>query len=396
MNYFNNNSFIYFPSFSTAGIAPELKQDFKFSNGTPIRFYSSEMGDLRYPYFLLSAGANYRNKDARKDFGLSDDVLVVGDSGGFQIKTGNLEWKPELRETILRWLENNSDIAMNLDIPPGGKIFKEYDECLKMSIENFEYFAKNRIEGKVDFINILQAGFDNRTLDWYNGVKDFQFEGWSIGGCQGQKLSSMLYAVAILLQGKEHLKLNNKWLHILGTAKVFDFFMLEQLQKSLNEVGSNMRVTTDSSSPDYAVVFGGYYMNYSFKKMSIDSVNLPKREDIFNDDLPLPRVTKFDEVIRGCVKYGDVAKYNRTCFTGMSAHNLYVLVDCIDKVKEIMNSHDDLINQIVKNDSFKLLNSIDEMVKSDSPMEVYKKYEPLYLKMSNPRQEEKVITNKFF
>ena len=148
--------FIYFPSFSSAGIAPELKQNFKFNNGTPCRFYSKEMGDIRYPYFLISAGANFRNKDARKDFGLSDDVLVVGDSGGFQIKTGNLTWKPELRETILRWLEDNCDIAMNLDIPPGGKVFTDYDECLKMSIENFEYFAKNRVDGSADFINIFK------------------------------------------------------------------------------------------------------------------------------------------------------------------------------------------------------------------------------------------------
>jgi len=43
--------------------------------------------------------------------------------------------------------------------------------------------------------------------------------------------------------------------------------MLQQLQKSLDSVGSNMRVTTDSSSPDYAVVFGGYYMNYSLKNI---------------------------------------------------------------------------------------------------------------------------------
>ena len=189
--------FIYFPSFSSAGIAPELKQDFRFSNGTPCRFYSKDMGDIRYPYFLISAGANFRNKDARKDFGLSDDVLVVGDSGGFQIKTGNLTWKPELKETILRWLEDNCDIAMNLDIPPGGKVFTDYDECLKMSVDNFEYFAKHRQEGSADFINILQSGFDHRTLDWYNAVKDFQFEGWSIGGVQGSKLSSMLYALAI-------------------------------------------------------------------------------------------------------------------------------------------------------------------------------------------------------
>ena len=80
----------------------------------------------------------------------------------------------------------------------------------------------------------------------------------------------------------------------------------------------------------------------------------------------------------------------------MSIHNLYVLVECIDRIKEIMNSHDGLIEQIVNVDMFKLLKSIDEMVKSDSPMEVYKKYEPLYLKLSNPNQESKVITNTFF
>ena len=45
-------------------------------------------------------------------------------------------------------------------------------------------------------------------------------------------------------------EVNNQWLHLLGTAKISDFFMLQQLQKSLNSVGSNMRVTTDSSSPD--------------------------------------------------------------------------------------------------------------------------------------------------
>lgn len=390
------SNFIYFPSFSTAGVAPELKKDFRFGNNVPCRFYSEEMKDLRYPYFLLSAGANYRTKDARKKFGLSDDVLVVGDSGGFQIKTGNLDWKPELKETILRWLEDNSDIAMNLDIPPGGKIFKDYDQCLNMSAENFAYFQEHRVPGKVDFINILQAGYDDKTLSWYNKVKEFEFEGWSIGGCQGQKLSSMLYAVAILLDGKEHLKPNNKWLHILGTAKVFDFFMLEQLQKSFNEVGSNFRVTTDSSSPDYAVVFGGYYLDYSLKRMNIESVNFPKREDIFNNELTLPAVTKFDELIKGQLHYKDVFEYNRTSFTGMSIHNLYVLTECIERIQELMSHHDDLINQVVGDDKFRLLKSIDEMVKSDRPMDVYDKYKPLYLKLSNPRKQEPTQTNKFF
>ena len=50
----SSKSFIYFPSFSSAGVAPELKQNFKFDNGTSCRFYSDDMGDLRYPYFLIS------------------------------------------------------------------------------------------------------------------------------------------------------------------------------------------------------------------------------------------------------------------------------------------------------------------------------------------------------
>ena len=390
------SNFIYFPSFSTAGVAPELKKDFRFPNGTTCRFYSDEMNDMKYPYFLLSAGANYRNKNARKDFGLTEDVLVVGDSGGFQIKTGNLQWRPDLKETILRWLEDNSDIAMNLDIPPGGKIFKDYDECLNLSTKNFEYFAKHRVPGKVDFINILQAGYDDRTQDWYNQVSQFDFDGWSIGGCQGQKISSMLYAVAILLEGKEHLKPHNKWLHILGTAKIFDFYMLEQLQKSFIDVGSNFKVTTDSSSPDYAVVFGGYYLDYSLKKMNIESVNFPKREDIFKNELQLPKVTKFDDLIEGGLTYNDVFEYNRTGFTGMSIHNLYVLVECIERIQDLMNHHDELINQIVGDEKFQILKSIDEMVKSESPMEVFHKYKPLYLKYSNPREQERKQINKFF
>ena len=172
--------------------------------------------------------------------------------------------------------------------------------------------------------------------------------------------------------------------------------MLQQLQKSLNSVGSNMRATTDSSSPDYAVVFGGYYMNYSLKKMTIESVNFPKKQDIFNNKLSLPQVTKFDSLIKDCISYQTIYDWTRGAFTSMSIHNLYVLVECIDRIKEIMNSHDGLIEQIVNNDMFKLLKSIDEMVKSDLPMEVFKKYEPLYLKLSNPNQEVKKITNTFF
>ena len=65
-------------------------------------------------------------------------------------------------------------------------------------------------------------------------------------------------------------------------------------------------------------------------------------------------------------------------------------------MKEIINSHDDLISQITGKDFYTLLLSIDEMVNSVSPMDIYKKYEPLYLKLSNPRKEPQIKTHLFF
>ena len=84
----------------------------------------------------------------------------------------------------------------------------------------------------------------------------------TVGG--GGRNVYAMSGVLSLLNGKEHLNENNKWFHILGISKVSDFLMLNQLQKSLNEVGSKVIVTTDSSSPDESVVFGGYYLDYNF------------------------------------------------------------------------------------------------------------------------------------
>ena len=75
---------------------------------------------------------------------------------------------------------------------------------------------------------------------------------------------------------------------------------------------------------------------------------------------------------------------------------MYVLLDCIRRIKEIANSHSDLVEQITTPDINNLLKSVDELVKSENPIETYNKYQPLYLKLSNPNKEEKKVINKFF
>ena len=111
--------FIYFPSLSAGGFASNLIKDTKLSNGTTCRFYDdSYPEEFRHKAFLITAGHYYKKMDIRDQFGLGKDTLVFGDSGGYQIATGALKYTDDLREKIFHWLEANSDVAANLDIPP--------------------------------------------------------------------------------------------------------------------------------------------------------------------------------------------------------------------------------------------------------------------------------------
>jgi hypothetical protein len=49
-----------------------------------------------------------------------------------------------------------------------------------------------------------------------------------------------------LLEGKEHLQDRNEVLHILGTSRIKDFFLLIQLQKSLEDVGQERFIDPDA------------------------------------------------------------------------------------------------------------------------------------------------------
>ena len=136
------SKFKYFPSFSVAGFGQALRKDLKLKNGLTSRFYSKDFPEkYRHTEFLISAGHFLRHDDLYGEHGFTKDNLVMGDSGGFQIASGALKWDKSLLEKVFIWLENNSDIAMNLDIPPKIKYEGMYEECLKISKENFKYFA---------------------------------------------------------------------------------------------------------------------------------------------------------------------------------------------------------------------------------------------------------------
>ena len=398
------NKFKYFPSFSVGAFGDALRKNYKFDDGFPCRFYSDEFPEkFRHNEFLISAGHFIKNNpDLYNEHGFTSKNLIMGDSGGYQICSGATKWKPELTQQSFEWLEKNSNIAMNLDIPPRLKYDGQFDECLSLSKDNFKYFADNQ-SGNTDYLNVIQGVDEFEFQKWYDEVKQFPFQGWAIGG-SGFSYYKFLSGLMVLLDGNEHYNPNIKYFHILGSSRITYFLMLIQLQKSLNEIGVDITVTTDSSSPDRAVVFGTYYSGYSIKRGTWEGIGFPNEKnnpDIVDEFVKLqnptfPIINEFDIELSKHVDFNSI-KDGRTYSTGMRLHNFQFFKDVINKVESIVYGHDFILQQTLSTDIYKILHSIDDMVKSDNPRLVFEQHKPLYSKMSNTKKEIQAnSTHTFF
>ena len=227
----DKKKFIYFPSFSSKESFLK-KDDFKMGDLETIRFYDDRYPEkFRHKFFLLTAAAFYKKKEHTRTALGMQDTFILGDSGGFQIASGAIKYlnesisvKEMVRDQLFDWLENNSDLAMNLDIPPKITLAGQFEMALDLSIENFKHF-ENKQSGKTKFLNVLQMGNGLQTYDkWYNATKDFEFKGWGIGGTTKQHYNS-IYVMAMFLKNKELEKKNIEYLHFLGTTSPFNFLV---------------------------------------------------------------------------------------------------------------------------------------------------------------------------
>ncbi len=410
----NNKQFIYFPSFSVGNVSNAMAKGLKFRNELEMRFYSKTFPErYQHPFFLVTAGHFYKKPKFIEEWGFTQnpDTLLLGDSGGFQIASGAIKWNPTLPKIMMEWLENNSHIAMNLDIPPRLQYDGKFNECLEISKKNFEYFDKNR-KGKTKFLNVLQGNNEVTYYEWYNQVKGFEFDGWGIGGCGGS-LYRFMSGIMALMQGKEHYNKNRKYCHILGTSKVIDFFILSQLQKSLNDIGSEMRVTTDSSTPSRAVVYGLYYHDINLKDATFSSLHIPKERaennksvtkntanNISSQESLLPNLIPFDDLLEGSYTYEDLRDWTIEGYAAVVLHNFMFFKDVMHKINSYVEGHPYFLEQVLNTDNFMLLKSVDEMVKAyengTTPAKVFAKYEQLYRKLSTINTTSNITNSKFF
>ena len=370
--------FSYYPSLSAGASKNWLMKNHEIQPGISSRFYTDEYPEKwRSKYFLITAGHHYKNMNTNRDFGC-EGAQVLGDSGGFQLATGAINWDPSFKETIFKWLETNSDIAMNLDLPPRVKLEGKFDYCLDISLENFKYFEENQT-GKTAFLNVLQGNEEETYRYWYEKVKAFDFQGWGFGNCR--RIDHLMYALAIMIKEKEFLKDSCKFLHILGASKVYDFVIYEYLQKIMNKyTGGKVQVSTDSSSPGLMSVYGGYYFNTDYRTGTFLTAHFGRPTDVnYNLDAPLP--CKLDDCVACKGKtYRDIVDFKTPSYMTIVHHNLHIFIDAVNTIKTTLQSHDEILKDIVDPMIYQLCMCIKEMFESTDPFTVYQKYKPLYSK----------------
>jgi hypothetical protein len=385
---------IYFPSFSV-GLGPYMKREEAITADLNYRFYDDKFPEaFRHKYFLVTAGHFYKQKGYRESLGLNNGSLVIGDSGGFQIASGAFKkFNPDKTPTeIFEWLEENSDLAVNLDVPPRMTMEGKFKESLALSKKHFDLFQKLQT-GKTKFLNVIHS-YDNPEdyAVWYDAVKHYEFNGWCVGS-GGGSLARTMYAVALLLQRGEFAKKNVQYIHFLGQTKIFDMLFYNFLQRMLDENGySQVQVTTDSSTPVQYSLYGNviHSANYSDLSYKLFYMDTKVKADA---DYRIPCQASCPICDRiGFLTYNTYDTYTRHM---LSFHNFFMFLHIFKDIKKLASTHLELLKGFIKVEQLKVFESLFKMfAEPEKALAVYEKNKGVYAKLSSDEKSPQDIKKR--
>ena len=323
-----------------------------------LNFINPEEGYFTYPTALYSAGhacldmekvADRDSMCVNRDRKFS---TIVGDSGGYQLGKGiiKFDWKDfegnkanAVRSNILNWLELTADWSMTLDVPSWAADdlnspktgLTSFKDCLDGTVYNNKFFQKNRL-GQTKFLNVLQGDDWESACTWYDAVKDFEFEGWAMGGINMCDMEVMLKRLIIMRDEK---KLDGKdWMHVLGTSQLDWACFLTQVQRQVRKhINENFTISFDSASAFLSTANGLVYTHNLFtpKRWSYIMEKAPDDKRLKGSDIPFPFKSAIGERLemKDICWYGegDLNKNNKEgktswdsfSYTLMMAHNVY-------------------------------------------------------------------------
>jgi len=226
------------------------------------RWYTKESDPSFYEPRILVSGPHNRNKDVCSDISVGKDTTVFGDSGGFQLATGKISPQEWTFETSLNWLEKNANIFPILDWPIGGlaKDLKgkvSFLDAISHTTEAAKYFYEKRTREDRTILNVLSSSRASHMQGWYDGVKDYKFDGWAFGG-HANHLKTILEGIMFLVSNGEFNTDKPRPLHVFGTTSMGVIPYIVYAQHLLNEKDINIQLSFDSSSASAMVNYGNY------------------------------------------------------------------------------------------------------------------------------------------
>lgn len=257
------------------------------------------------PNSLYSAGqaAKSDGAAAKKDMVTErdrDSTIILGDSGGFQIQMGSIKFKgDETRNRMMKWMEANCDWSMILDFPTGGIDMgtidphydrltadatpglpdsgnkealealmaengqtKYYNTCLLQTLINNDWFVKHRTAGATKFLNVVQGRDNEESKVWYEKVKHYPFEGWSLAGPHKENFYMTLHRLIDMRD--DNVLQDRDWLHFLGVGKLEHGSIYTTIQRMIRKtVNENFTISYDVSSPFTTAAFGNLFLGYT-------------------------------------------------------------------------------------------------------------------------------------
>lgn len=399
---FRRKHAIYTPAISPAFCKPlSLEQNVDLSDDMN---WLNKDAPWHYQWSLYSAGhafmdiATSNEREAFVQKRNRDDSFVIGDSGGFQIATGklNFDWenfdtvhdpknKKITRIQLLRWLEHTSDCATTLDFPTwifaknsgrgGNEHLKSMKHCLEGTVENLKFFEKNRNpESGCRFLNVLQGVYQEDADEWYNAVKNFEFEGWALAGPARLELAKGLPRL-LKLRDDKLFEGNRDWLHILGVSKISGGLALTVLQKVMRRhVNEKLQLSYDSASPFLMAAFGSSYYNYEVnkKELTMKATKTPKAKDLVGYDgrwpwfSPVGNKYKIDDFVDAEAKH----TWTLRGYLFQMYNNTYQICKALQEAQNILLLPGGELNQYIPENILKLEEVLEKIFTSETPHDI--------------------------
>ncbi|MEI6557545.1 MAG: hypothetical protein WCO00_03995 [Rhodospirillaceae bacterium] len=238
-------------------------------------------------------------------------TILIADSGGYQIGTGVFAHSEifrndihgaqadKIRRRILNWSETFADYSMTLDFPAwalgsSNYIFTTFRECLNETFYNCAFIEEERTHGRTKLLNVIQGKNYGQAVEWYDTVKEFNFEGWSFAG---PVAANPDITVRLLLHmwrdgmiGPER-----NWVHILGRSSLNAVWVNNIIHQNIRRhIFGGAQISYDSSSHVHYALNGSKVVGHNFNTdeftLDIEPVGHPYVDEfevfpVFNHNL---------------------------------------------------------------------------------------------------------------